>query len=85
MIDSRKNAEAIIKPTNRKIKSLLKTTDEWHGKYDLSSDLDVTIKVPDFIKGGSAPNSTVKKPFYIKVIPAEIKFEQKIYAVYSLE
>jgi uncharacterized protein YggE len=85
MKDAMKNAEAILKSTGRKPGVLIKATDDWHGSFDISSDLIVDLAAPEFTKGGSLGAGAPRKPVYIRVIPEEIKITEKVHAVFDIK
>jgi uncharacterized protein YggE len=85
MKDALKNAEAILKSTGRKPGALIKATDDWHGNFDISSNIFVNVAAPEFAKGGTLGADAPRKPVFIKVIPAEIKIAEKVHAIFEIK
>jgi uncharacterized protein YggE len=86
MQEAMKNAENILKPTGHRLGRLIKTTDDYRGKFDISSDLSVELEAPQFVSGGALSGNAVnKKPVFIRVIPDDIEMTEKIHAIVEIK
>jgi uncharacterized protein YggE len=85
MQDALKNAQALLKNSNRKVGRILNASFEKPENFDLRPSVGYPEDLePRFVKGGAISRSGENKQMFFRVMPGKIEVQSRVYVVYEI-